>query len=211
MTETEDSDRAETHRAEAHRAEMKRVQAEHRARMKMKQKSERGLLAVHTGDGKGKSTAAFGTIIRALGWGRSVGVVQFIKGTWKTGENEFFKRFPDLLTFKRMGDGFTWDTQDRDQDIRAAKAAWDAAQEMFTGGDYDLVVLDELNIALRYEYLEVADVVEALAGRHPRTTVIVTGRDAPAALIESADLVTEMTKVKHPFDAGIKAASGFDY
>ena len=200
-----------TDRAEAHRAEMKRVQAEHRARIKTKQKAERGLLAVHTGDGKGKSTAAFGTIIRALGWGRSVGVVQFIKGTWKTGENEFFKRFPDLLTFKRMGDGFTWDTQDREQDILAARAAWDEAQQMFTGGDYDLVVLDELNIALRYEYLDAGEVVEALAGRHPRTTVIVTGRDAPAALIESADLVTEMTKVKHPFDAGIKAASGFDY
>lgn len=205
MTETDAA------RAEAHRAEMKRVQAEHRARIKTKQKAERGLLAVHTGDGKGKSTAAFGTIIRALGWGRTVGVVQFIKGTWKTGENEFFKRFPDLLTFKRMGDGFTWDTQDRAQDISAARAAWDEAQQIFTGGDYDLVVLDELNIALRYEYLDAGEVVEALAGRHPRTTVIVTGRNAPAALIESADLVTEMTKVKHPFDAGIKAASGFDY
>lgn len=198
-------------RSEIHRAEMKRVQAEHRARMKTKQNADRGLLVVHTGDGKGKSTAAFGTIVRALGWGQSVGVVQFIKGTWKTGENEFFLRFSDLLTFRRMGDGFTWDTQDREQDIRAARAAWDIAQEMFTGGDYDLVVLDELNIALRYDYLPVDEVVDALAGRHPRTTVIVTGRDAPAALIESADLVTEMTKIKHPFDAGIKAARGLDF
>lgn len=206
MTETDS-----VGRSEAHRAEMKRIQAEHRARMKTMQNAERGLLAVHTGDGKGKSTAAFGTIVRALGWGRSVGVVQFIKGTWKTGENEFFQRFSDLLTFRRMGDGFTWDTQDRDQDIRAARAAWDIGQEMFTGGEYDLVVLDELNIALRYDYLPVEEVVEALAGRNPRTTVIVTGRDAPAALIESADLVTEMTKVKHPFDAGIKAARGFDF
>lgn len=198
-------------RSEAHRAEMKRVQAKHRANMKTKQRAERGLLAVHTGDGKGKSTAAFGVIVRALGWGKSVGVVQFIKGTWKTGENEFFKRFDDLLTFRRMGDGFTWDTQDRDQDIRAARAAWETAEEMFTGGEYDLVVLDELNIALRYDYLPVAEVVDGLLGRHPRTTVVVTGRDAPDALIESADLVTEMTKVKHPFDAGIKAAPGFDY
>lgn len=198
-------------RSETHRAEMKRVQAEHRARMKTKQKADRGLLAVHTGDGKGKSTAAFGTIVRALGWGQSVGVVQFIKGTWKTGENEFFLRFSDLLTFRRMGDGFTWDTQDREQDIRAARAAWDIAQEMFTGGDYDLVVLDELNIALRYDYLPVDEVVDALAGRHPRTTVIVTGRDAPSALVESADLVTEMMKIKHPFDVGIKAARGLDF
>ena len=198
-------------RAEAHRTEMKRNQAEHRARMKTKQKADRGLLAVHTGAGKGKSTAAFGIIVRALGWEKSVGVVQFIKGTWKTGENEFFKRYADLLTFRRMGDGFTWDTQDREQDIRAALAAWDVAQEMFTGGAYDLVVLDELNIALRYDYLPVEEVVDGLLGRHPRTTVVVTGRDAPQALIESADLVTEMTKVKHPFDAGIKAAPGFDY
>jgi cob(I)alamin adenosyltransferase len=198
-------------RAEAHRVEMKRMQAEHRARMKTKQHAERGLLAVHTGDGKGKSTAAFGVIIRALGWDKSVGVVQFIKGTWKTGENEFFKRFEDLVTFRRMGDGFTWDTQDRDQDIRAARAAWDLAQEMFTGGDYDLVVLDELNIALRYDYLPADEVVEGLTGRHPRTTVIVIGRDAPAALVEAADLVTDMTKVKHPFDTGIKATPGFDY
>lgn len=208
MTDTETD---EAVRAEAHRAAMKRLQAEHRARMKTKQKADRGLLAVHTGDGKGKSTAAFGTIIRALGWGRAVGVVQFIKGTWKTGENEFFKRFADLLTFRRMGDGFTWDTQDRERDIQAARAAWDTAQEMFCGGDYDLVVLDELNIALRYDYLPVDEVVSALDGRHPRTTVIVTGRDAPTALMDVADLVTEMTKVKHPFDAGIKAAPGFDY
>ncbi len=201
----------ELERNEAHRTEIKRLQAEHRAAMKTKQKADRGLLAVHTGDGKGKSTAAFGVIIRALGWGKSVGVVQFIKGTWKTGENEFFKRFDDLVTFRRMEDGFTWDTQDRAQDIRAARAAWDQAQEMFTGGDYDLVVLDELNIALRYDYLPVGEVVDGLLGRHPRCTVVVTGRDAPAALIESADLVTEMTKVKHPFDAGIKAAPGFDY
>jgi len=198
-------------RAQAHREEMKRIQAEHRAKMKTKRKADHGLLAVHTGKGKGKSTAAFGTIIRALGWNKSVGVVQFIKGTWKTGEKEFFERFSDLVTFRRMGDGFTWDTQDRDRDIAAARAAWDTAQDMFTGGEFDLIVLDELNIALRYEYLGVDEVVEALAGRHPRTTVIVTGRDAPDALIDSADLVTEMTKVKHPFDAGIKAAQGFDY
>lgn len=205
------NDRDDAERSEAHRLEMKRLQAEHRARMKTKQKAERGLLAVHTGDGKGKSTAAFGTVIRAVGWDRRVGVVQFIKGTWKTGENEFFKRFADLVTFRRMGDGFTWDTQDRAQDIRAAVAAWDVAQDMFTGGDYDLVVLDELNIALRYDYLPIGEVVQDLMGRHPRTTVLVTGRDAPAALIDAADLVTEMVKVKHPFDAGIKAAPGFDY
>ena len=198
-------------KAAEHRQRMQQVQTAHRARIKEKTKSGRGLLAVHTGKGKGKSTAAFGTIIRALGWGHDVGVVQFIKGTWKTGEKEFFQRFDDLLTFRRMGEGFTWDTQDLDRDIRAARAAWQVSCEMLTAGDYDLVVLDELNIVLRYKYLSVDEVLDGLAARSDRTTVIVTGRDAPAALIDVADLVTEMGNIKHPFEAGIKAARGFDF
>ena len=202
---------AETDKAATHRARMREVQRAHRARIKEKSRAERGLLAVHTGKGKGKSTAAFGLIVRALGWGHDVGVVQFIKGTWKTGEKEFFARFDDLVTFRRMGEGFTWDTQDRDRDIAAARAAWQVSCEMLTSGDYDLVILDELNIVLRYEYLSVDEVLTGLTARDPRTTVVVTGRDAPPALLEAADLVTEMINVKHPFDAGIKAARGFDF
>ena len=145
----------------------------------------------------------FGTLYRRDG--------NIIKGTWKTGEKEFFARFADLVTFRRMGEGFTWDTQDRDRDIAAARAAWQVSCEMLTSGDYDLVILDELNIVLRYEYLSVDEVLAGLTARDPRTTVVVTGRDAPPALLEVADLVTEMTNVKHPFDAGIKAARGFDF
>ena len=153
---------AKTDKAVTHRARMRRVQLAHRARIKKKSRAERGLLAVHTGKGKGKSTAAFGLIVRALGWGHDVGVVQFIKGTWKTGENEFFARFDDLVTFRRMGEGFTWDTQDRDRDIAAAGAAWKLSCEMLTSGDYDLVILDELNIVLRYGYLSVDEVLTNL-------------------------------------------------
>ena len=179
--------------------------------MKTKQASERGLLLVHTGDGKGKTTAAFGTALRALGWGQRVGIVQFIKGKWKTGERAFFNRFDDLLDYHVMGEGFTWETQDRERDIAAARAAWDKAVEMMGSGDYDLVVLDELNIVLGHDYLPVDEVVESLGQRHRRTSVIVTGRGAPPPLIQAADLVTEMQKQKHPFDAGIKALRGVDF
>ncbi len=194
-----------------HAEKMRQLQAEHRAKMKERRKADRGLLAVYTGEGKGKSSSALGVILRALGWGHDVAMVQYIKGTWKTGEKQFFETFEDLITIKRMGEGFTWDTQDRERDIAAAESAWQTSLEFMRGGDYDLVVLDELNISLRYEYLAVSEVIEGLATRHPRTTVIVTGRDAPEPLIEAADLVTEMKNVKHPFDAGIKAMRGFDF
>ena len=196
---------------ESHTAAMKERQAEHRALMKSKTKADHGLLVVNTGDGKGKSTAALGTVVRALGWGHSVGIVQYVKGNWKTGEREFLKKLGDVLRYEVMGEGFTWETQDRERDIAAAEKAWQISLEMLQSGDYDLVVLDELNIVLRHEYLDAAEVVKGLQSRDKRTHVIVTGRDAPDMLIEAADLVTEMTKIKHPFDAGIKAARGLDF
>jgi cob(I)alamin adenosyltransferase len=166
---------------------------------------------VHTGDGKGKSSSAFGVVARALGWGHRVGVVQFIKGKWVTGERRFFERFPDELTWRTMGEGFTWDTQDRERDVRSAVAAFEAGREMMGSGDYDLVLLDEINIVLRYDYLDVATVVGALRARSPRTSVILTGRDAKPELLAFADLVTDMIAVKHPFEAGIKGQRGIDF
>ncbi len=195
-----------------HQGNMKKRQTEHKEIMAEKKDAERGLLLVHTGDGKGKSTAAFGTVIRALGWGHKVGVVQFIKGSWKTGEKIFFtKQFPDLVTFHVMGEGFTWDTQDRERDIAAATAAWNTARDLMTSNEYDLVVLDELNIVLRYEYLPISSVIEGLKSRKDKTSVIVTGRDAPAELCDHADLVTEFGATRHPFEQGIKAKRGIDF
>ncbi|MDG1995620.1 MAG: cob(I)yrinic acid a,c-diamide adenosyltransferase [Emcibacteraceae bacterium] len=194
-----------------HKEKMVEMKAEHRARVKEKKRSERGLFMLHTGDGKGKSTAAYGTLLRALGWGHDVAVLQYVKGNWKTGEKEFFKRFSDMVRLEVMGEGFTWETQDRERDIEAAEKAWEVSKEMLNSGDYDLVVLDELNIVLRNEYLDKNMVKEGLLARHPRTTVIVTGRNAPDNLIEAADLVTNMEMIKHPFDNGIKAARGIDF
>lgn len=196
---------------QAHQARMKEMQQEHRKKIRERKQSDKGLVLVNTGDGKGKSTAAFGTIIRALGWGHSVAVVQFIKGNWKVGEREFFKRFPDLVTWHTMGEGFTWDTQDRERDIAAASAAWETAKKLLQSGDYDLVVLDELNIVLRYDYLDVQDIIEGLDQRDIRTSVIVTGRDAKQPLMDYADLVSNVDAVKHPFDNGIKAKQGLDF
>ncbi|HEC00480.1 MAG TPA: cob(I)yrinic acid a,c-diamide adenosyltransferase [Sphingomonadales bacterium] len=196
---------------QTHREKMKQVKADHLARVKQNKKSDRGLLMIHTGDGKGKSTAAFGTALRAIGWGHDVAIVQYVKGTWKTGEKEFFKLIPDLLRLEVMGQGFTWETQDRQRDIAAATKAWEVSCDIMNSGDYDLLVLDELNIVLRDGYLDVDMVRQGLLARHPRTTVIVTGRNAPNSLIKVADLVTSMEKVKHPFDAGIKAARGIDF
>ena len=197
--------------AEEHRLAMQKLQAEQRARVKSAEHANRGLVLVHTGDGKGKSSSAFGVIARALGWGHKVAVVQFIKGTWKTGEREFFKRFSDELHWHTMGEGFTWNTQDKDRDIRAASAAFDVATTLMHEGEYDLVVLDEINIALRYDYLELAKVIDAIAARSQRTSVIATGRNAKDELMAMADLVTEMKEIKHPFKAGIKAMQGIDY
>lgn len=196
--------------AQDHKEKMQKVQAQHRKKVSEAVDPGRGLVLVNTGKGKGKSSAAFGVVIRALGWGQKVGVVQFIKGKWKTGERRFFEE-RDLVTWHTMGEGFTWDTQDRERDIAAANAAFDKACALMASGDYDLVVLDEINIALRYEYLSVEQVIEGLNGRSDKTSVFLTGRDAPQALRDYADLVTEMTEEKHPFQARIKAQRGVDY
>lgn len=173
---------------------------------------EKGLLIVNTGPGKGKSTAAFGLVLRALGHGWRVGVVQFIKGAWTTGERRVLEeRFADLVSWHTMGEGFTWETQDRARDIAAAEAAWTKAQTLMEDRSIRLVVLDELNIALRYNYLPVADVIEVLQRRRPDLHVAITGRNAPQELIEAADLVTEMSLVKHHFAAGVKAQEGIEF
>lgn len=182
-----------------------------RAKMMATKTIEKGLLIVHTGKGKGKSTAAFGMVMRCLGHGMRVGIVQFVKGRWETGERSVLARFPDLVTIRTMGEGFTWETQDRARDIAAARAAWEEAGRMLADPSYRLVLLDELNIVLRYDYLPVADVVATLRRRRPDLHVVVTGRNARPELIEAADLVTEMTMVKHPFRDGVKAQAGIEF
>ncbi|KEJ96884.1 cob(I)yrinic acid a,c-diamide adenosyltransferase [Pseudosulfitobacter pseudonitzschiae] len=193
-----------------HKSKMQELQTKQREKIAQTEDPGRGLILVHTGDGKGKSSSAFGVAIRALGWGKTVGVVQFIKGKWITGERQFFKKLPEV-TWHTMGEGFTWDTQDRDRDIAAATAAYDKACEMMASGDYDLILLDEINIALRYDYLDINAVIDGLKARSDRTSVILTGRDAKPELMDYSDLVTEMTEVKHPFQAGIKAQRGIDF
>ena len=172
---------------------------------------EKGLLMVHTGTGKGKSTAAFGLVLRCLGHGFPVAIVQFVKGKWQTGERVALERFAELVSVRSMGEGFTWETQDRARDIAAARAAWQAAEAALADPRNRLVLLDELNIVLRYDYLPIAEVVAALARRRPDLHVVVTGRNAKPELIEAADLVTEMTLVKHPFRAGVKAQQGIEF
>jgi cob(I)alamin adenosyltransferase len=172
---------------------------------------ERGLLIVHTGTGKGKSTAAFGLVLRCLGHGMRVGIVQFVKGVWSTGERIALERFGELVTCRAMGEGFTWDTQDRARDIAAAGRAWDAARAMLADPSYKLLLFDELNIVLRYDYLPIDEVVAALRAKPRDLHVVVTGRNAKPELIEAADLVTEMTLVKHPFRAGVKAQQGIEF
>ena len=170
---------------------------------------EKGLLIVHTG--KGKTTAAMGLAARAVGNGKKVCIVQFVKGVWNTGEREVLKHFPDLCVMKAMGEGFTWDTQDRARDIAAAQAAWDFAKEAMADPSFDMVILDEMNIVLRYDYLDLEDVMATLTGKREMLHVVVTGRNAKEELIEAADLVTEMTQVKHPFRAGVKAQIGIEF
>jgi len=172
---------------------------------------EKGVLAVHTGPGKGKSTAAFGLALRALGHGKRVVVVQFIKGAWVTGERAALERFDDLVEWHTMGEGFTWETQDRSKDIAACARAWEVAQAALKRDDVALVVLDELNIALRYDYLPLEQVLEDLKARPGMQHVVITGRNAKPALVDAADLVTEMTLVKHHFSAGVKAQAGFEF
>ena len=193
-----------------HNEKMARRQAARRKVLATKTE-ERGLVIIHTGAGKGKSTAAFGMILRCLGHGMRVGIVQFVKGAWSTGERTVLARFPELVTCRAMGEGFTWDTQDRARDIAAAQAAWGTAQAMIADPSYRLVLLDELNIVLRYGYLPVDDIVAVLKAKPRDLHIIVTGRNAPSELIEIADLVTEMTLVKHPFRAGVKAQAGIEF
>jgi cob(I)alamin adenosyltransferase len=182
-----------------------------RAKILATKTEERGLVIVHTGTGKGKSTAAFGMVMRCIGHGMRVGIVQFVKGAWNTGERHVLERFPDLVTCRAMGEGFTWDTQDRARDIAAARAAWATAKAMIADPAYRLVLLDELNIVLRYDYLDIAEVVETLKDKPRDLHVVVTGRNAKPELVAIADLVTEMTLVKHPFRAGVKAQAGIEF
>ncbi|WP_266183093.1 cob(I)yrinic acid a,c-diamide adenosyltransferase [Dyella humicola] len=171
---------------------------------------ERGVLVVNTGNGKGKSSSGFGMLARSLGHGFHCGVVQFIKGSFSTGEEAFFRRFPDEIDYHVMGEGYTWETQDKARDIEAADAAWQVAAGMLTDARYDFVLLDELNIALVKGYLDVGVVGAALAARPPQQHVVITGRGAPDRLVEQADTVTEMRVVKHAFEAGIRAQKGIE-
>ncbi len=194
-----------------HKAKMARRKAVQDAEVAGKTIASKGLLIVHTGAGKGKSTAAFGLALRALGRGWRVGVVQFIKGARETGERKAFERFADQMAWHTMGEGFTWETQDRARDVAAAGAAWSKARELMADPTIRMLILDELNIALRYDYLPLHDVVEALKARRGDLTIVVTGRNAKPELIEAADLVTEMTLVKHHFAAGVRAQEGIEF
>ena len=194
-----------------YKQKMEKRKAAQDAEVAAKTITQKGLLIVHTGKGKGKSTAAFGLLLRALGHGWPCGVVQFIKGAWDTGERRALARFPDQLSWHTMGEGFTWETQDRARDMAAAAAAWAKAQELIAAPEIKLLVLDELNIALRYDYLSLAEVVAALRSRRPGLHIVVTGRNAKPELLDAADLVTEMSLVKHHFAAGVKAQAGIEF
>ncbi|MCF7202161.1 cob(I)yrinic acid a,c-diamide adenosyltransferase [Pseudomonas oligotrophica] len=197
-------------RDERHKARMQRKKALMDEKIAEAQ-DEYGLLLVHTGNGKGKSSSAFGMVARALGHGIKVGVVQFIKGAASTGEEAFFRRFPDEVRYHVMGEGFTWETQDRQRDIAKAREAWAVAAELLADPEIGLLVLDELNIALKYGYLELAPVLADIESRPLLQHVVVTGRGAPAGLIEAADTVTEMGLIKHAFKAGVKAQKGVEF
>ena len=194
-----------------HRAKMAKRKAVQDAEVAEKTIAEKGLLIVNTGPGKGKTTAAFGLALRMLGYGRRVGVVQFVKGAWHTGEKDAFAAFGDKIVWHTMGEGFTWETQDIKRDVAAAQAAWAKALELMADPSISLVVLDELNIALRYDYLDLDTVVAALKARRGDLHIVVTGRNAKSALVEAADLVTEMAAVKHHFAAGVKAQKGIEF
>ncbi|MFD1701880.1 cob(I)yrinic acid a,c-diamide adenosyltransferase [Methylopila henanensis] len=195
----------------ARHAEKMKKRKEHQDKIVSERQVEKGLLIVHTGKGKGKSTAAFGMAMRAIAHGQKVGVVQFIKGPWESGERDLLRKFPDQVEVHAMGEGFTWETQDRERDIRAAREAWDMSKRFIADPEVKLVILDELNIVLRYDYLDLAEVLSAIAARPEGTHVVVTGRNAKDELIEQADLVTEMTQVKHPFRDGVKAQAGIEF
>ena len=194
-----------------HREKMRAIQAA-RAKIMATKTEEKGLIVVHTGAGKGKSSAGFGMVMRCIAWGMPCAVVQFIKGTWETGEKKLLReRFPEV-PFVVSGEGFTWDVQDRQRDIAAARAGWDAAKDLIRNPEMRLVLLDEINIALRYDYLDIDAVVRfLLEEKPPMTHVVLTGRNAKPELLEAADLVTEMSLVKHPFKDGIKAQRGVEF
>ncbi|MGE5506587.1 MAG: cob(I)yrinic acid a,c-diamide adenosyltransferase [Actinomycetota bacterium] len=193
-----------------HREKMAKKKAS-RDKLMAKRAAEKGLVIVHTGTGKGKSSAAFGMVLRCVGHGMKSGVVQFIKGAWDTAERRVLEGFGALVTFRAMGEGFTWETQDRARDVAAAGRAWEVASQMLADPAYRMVVLDELNVALRYDYVALDQVLAAIAARPEGQHVVVTGRNAPPALVEAADLVTEMTLVKHPFREGVKAQPGVEF
>ena len=172
---------------------------------------ERGLLIVHTGKGKGKSTAAFGMVFRCIGHGMKAGVIQFVKGAWGTGERTVLEKFPELVTIKAMGEGFTWETQNKDRDIAHAREGWEEAKRMIADPSYKMVMLDELNIVLRYDYLPLAEVLDVLRNKPADKHIVITGRNAKEELIEIADLVTEMELIKHPFRSGVKAQAGIEF
>ncbi|CAA7621129.1 cob(I)yrinic acid a,c-diamide adenosyltransferase [Magnetospirillum sp. SS-4] len=201
MTEDNDS---------RHRDKMAKKKAS-RDRLMARKTGAKGLVIVHTGAGKGKSTAAFGMAIRCVGHGMKVGIVQFIKGAWDTAERRVLEGFGDLVTFRAMGEGFTWETQDRARDVEAAARAWDLAAGLLADPAYAMVILDEINVALRYEYLPAETVLAAIAARPADQHVVLTGRNAQPAVIEAADLVTEMAMIKHPFRDGIKAQKGVEF
>ena len=193
-----------------HNAKMAKIKAA-RDKMMAERQVEKGLLIVHTGSGKGKTTAALGMVCRMIGHGHRVSVIQFVKGALQTGEKVVFDAFPDQVEFRPMGEGFTWDTQDRARDIAVARETWEACKARILDPDWDMVVCDELNIVLRYDYLPLEEVLEVLRAKPEGKHVVVTGRNAPAALIELADLATEMTMLKHPFRSGVKAQAGVEF
>jgi len=199
-----------TNENDRHRAKMQKRKAVQDAEVAQKT-IEKGLLVVHTGTGKGKSTAAFGLALRILGRGGKIGVVQFIKGAWQSAEREALAGFPDQVSWHTMGEGFTWETQDRARDVAAAERAWAKAKELMADPGLAMLILDELNIALRYDYLDLAEVVRVLNERRKDLHVVVTGRNAKPELVAAADLVTEMTLVKHHFAAGVKAQPGIEF
>jgi cob(I)alamin adenosyltransferase len=196
--------------AERHRAKMAKRKAVQDAEVADK-KIEKGLLIVHTGTGKGKSTAAFGLALRMLGRGKRIGVVQFIKGAWHSAERDALEKFGDQVSWHTMGEGFTWDTQDLKRDVAAAERAWAKARELMADPTFALIILDELNIALRYDYLNLASVISELGARRNDLHVVVTGRNAKPELVAAADLVTDMSLVKHHFAAGVKAQPGIEF
>jgi cob(I)alamin adenosyltransferase len=212
MSEQDNSGEDEFARANEKAANKKRA----REKIIATKTIEKGLLIVHTGKGKGKSTAAFGLVVRAMGNGMRVGVVQFVKGKWETGERTILEHFPDQIEIHAMGEGFSWDTQDRGRDIAAAEKAWAKCKEMIEasrGPDpaFNVILMDELNIVLRYDNLPLDDIIETLTNKPEDLHIIVTGRNAKEELIDVADLVTEMTQIKHPFRSGVKAQKGIEF